>query len=86
MPVEALGPVGTVPRSVGLAYRSVGREAMVVDLAEERREVEGIGLGRVVEDHGGIVLYLGCRHGGRSDGYGRSRNGRDSMLVGRSVF
>lgn len=71
MSVEALGPVGAVTRGVGLAYRPVGGKTVVVDLAEEGREVEGVGLWRVVEDHGGIILDLGRRHGGRSNGRNR---------------
>lgn len=86
VPVEALGPVGTVSRGVGLAYRPVGGEAVVVDLAEEGREVEGVGLGRVLEDHGGIIVYLGHRHGGRSVECNRWQIGRDSVLAGRIVL
>lgn len=83
MPVEALGSVGTVSRGVGLAYRPVGGEAVVVDLAEEGREVKSVGLGRVLENHGGIIVYLGRCHGGRSVKCNRWKSGRDSVLAGR---
>lgn len=66
VPLKAFRSVGAVARGVGFTYRPVGWESVVVDLAEEGREMEGVWLGRVVEDNGGVVLDFGRRHSGRS--------------------
>lgn len=52
MALEAACAVGAGACLVGFADGSVGWEADLVGLSEERREAEGVGLGRMVEDGG----------------------------------
>jgi len=69
---EAFRAVGTVARCVGFAYRSVGREAVLMSAEEEGGEVEGVvWLRGVDEDCVGVGSDFYVRHGGYF--VGRSR-------------
>lgn len=62
--------VGAAARLEGSTYRSIGGEADLVCLAEERREAEAVGMRGVVEDGGDGVSGRGrggccCGHRGR---------------------
>lgn len=61
VPLRAARAVGAASRLEGLAYGSVGREADLVCLPEERREAEVVGLRGVVEDGGDVAGVCCCR-------------------------